>query len=230
MKNKLKYIGLSVVLLSVMLVGCGNWNQKTVSTETNIQIHTEIKEQAEETVPAKKKMLTETHETALTEVVPKTEEHETVQTEVVPKIEEETDIMTTLEQNEKETKTEKVSTVDKEMTMKLYIDNMNVEIEWEDNESVNALKKLADGGLTIEMSKYGGFEQVGSIGSSLPRNDVDITTQSGDIMLYSGNQIVVFYGSNTWSYTRLGRIVNKTDRELADLLGNENVILKIITE
>ena len=73
------------------------------------------------------------------------------------------------------------------------------------------------------MSMYGGFEQVGSLGTSLPRDDKQITTNAGDIVLYSGNQIVVFYGTNSWAYTRLGRITDKTASEMADLLGNGNV-------
>ena len=77
---------------------------------------------------------------------------------------------------------------------------------------------------------YGGFEQVGPIGQSLPRNDEQTTTSSGDIVLYSGNQIVVFYGSNSWSYTRLGRITDKTASELAELLGNGDVTITISLE
>ena len=75
------------------------------------------------------------------------------------------------------------------------------------------------------MSMYGGFEQVGSIGQSIPRSDEQTTTKAGDIVLYSGNQVVVFYGSNSWAYTRLGRITGKTEQELAEMLGKENVVL-----
>jgi hypothetical protein len=77
------------------------------------------------------------------------------------------------------------------------------------------------------MSAYGGFEQVGSLGQSLPRNDVQTTTDAGDIVLYSGNQIVVFYGSNSWAYTRLGRISDRSAADMAELLGNGNVTLTI---
>ncbi|MCH5158515.1 MAG: hypothetical protein J1F33_04890 [Clostridiales bacterium] len=51
---------------------------------------------------------------------------------------------------------------------------------------------------------YVGFEAVGSLGFSLVRADTQITADPGDVMLYSGNQIVIFFGSNTWAYTRLG--------------------------
>lgn len=60
--------------------------------------------------------------------------------------------------------------------------------------------------LTLEMSDYSGFEKVGSLGTSLPTDNSQTTTQSGDIVLYNGNQIVIFYGSNSWSYTRLGKV------------------------
>lgn len=89
--------------------------------------------------------------------------------------------------------------------LQMTIGDTPVSVDWEDNETVQALKELCSNQpLTIQMSMYGGFEQVGSIGTDLPRNDVQITTSSGDIVLYSGNQMVVFYGSNSWAYTRLG--------------------------
>ena len=77
------------------------------------------------------------------------------------------------------------------------------------------------------MSMYGGFEQVGSLGMTLPRNDTRITTDPGDVILYSGNQMVVFYGSNTWAYTRLGHITDKTNEELTQMLSNGNVTITI---
>lgn len=112
--------------------------------------------------------------------------------------------------------------------MRMTIGDTAVSVEWEDNESVEALKELVENEpLTIQMSMYGGFEQVGSLGTSLPRDDVQTTTHSGDIVLYLGNQIVVFYGSNSWAYTRLGRITDKTSDELSDLLGNGDVTITI---
>ena len=81
--------------------------------------------------------------------------------------------------------------------------------------------------LSIQMSMYGGFEQVGSLGTSLTREDERTTTQAGDIVLYSGNQIVVFYGSNSWAYTRLGRITDKSAGELEELLGNGDVTITL---
>ena len=113
----------------------------------------------------------------------------------------------------------------------LKIDGQKVSVTWEDNESVTALRELAaDAPITIQMSMYGGFEQVGPIGTNLPRNDVQTTTKAGDIVLYSGNQIVVFYGSNSWAYTRLGKIDGLNSSELTSLLGNGAVELILSVE
>ncbi len=113
-------------------------------------------------------------------------------------------------------------------TMIMTIGDTKVNVEWEDNQAVEALRDMAkDGDITIQMSMYGGFEQVGSIGQSLPRDDKQTTTSSGDIVLYSGNQMVVFYGSNSWSYTRLGHISDKDEAEMADLLSNGDVTITI---
>ena len=113
-------------------------------------------------------------------------------------------------------------------TLTMRIGDTTVTVDWEGNESVAALRELVkDKPLTVQMSMYGGFEQVGSLGTSLPRNDSQTTTAAGDIVLYSGNQIVVFYGSNSWAYTRLGHVADKTAAEMAELLGNGNVTIEI---
>ena len=119
--------------------------------------------------------------------------------------------------------------VEVEKTMTLLINGQEVSVDWDANESVEALRELcAEQPLVIEMSMYGGFEQVGPIGASLPRNDGQMTTQSGDIVLYSGSQIVIFYGSNSWSYTRLGHIVDQDAAGMAALLGNGDVTVSIV--
>ncbi len=117
---------------------------------------------------------------------------------------------------------------EKTFELQMTIGNTPVSVDWEDNEAVEALKDLCrNQPLTIQMSMYGGFEQVGSIGTALPQNDVQTTTTAGDIVLYSGDQMVVFYGSNTWAYTRLGHITDKTQAELAELLSNGNVTVTL---
>ncbi|MBR7015326.1 MAG: hypothetical protein IKI12_02635 [Lachnospiraceae bacterium] len=105
-------------------------------------------------------------------------------------------------------------------TIQLLIGETEVPVTWEDNASVEALKALRP--LTIQMSMYGGFEQVGRIGQSIVSDDEEITTDSGDIVLYSGNQIVIFYGSNSWAYTKLGH-ANLSRKEMQELLGGGNV-------
>lgn len=116
----------------------------------------------------------------------------------------------------------------KDLVMKMTINHTPVTVEWEENEAVAALcEAVKDNPLTINMSMYGGFEQVGSLGMSLPQSDTRITTDPGDIVLYSGDQMVIFYGSNTWAYTRLGHITDKTQAELTQLLSNGNVTITL---
>ena len=116
---------------------------------------------------------------------------------------------------------------EEEPMMQMKINDTPVTVAWEDNESVSALKELAANGLNIQMSMYGGFEQVGSIGQRLPSSDVQTSTSSGDIVLYSSNQLVVFYGSNSWAYTRLGHITDKTPEEMRTLLSNGDVTITL---
>ncbi len=115
-----------------------------------------------------------------------------------------------------------------EKMLEMKIAGTPVTVAWEDNDAVAALKEYCrDRILTIPMLMYGGFEQVGSIGTTLPRNDVRTTTQPGDIVLYSGNLLVVFYGSNSWAYTRLGHITDKSQDELTALLANGDTTIEI---
>ena len=86
----------------------------------------------------------------------------------------------------------------------------------EDNKAADTLvEMMQEDPVTIQMSDYGGFEKVGDLGTELPTSNRQTTTQAGDIVLYQGNQIVIFYGSNSWSYTRLGRIDDLTGWETA---------------
>ena len=131
-------------------------------------------------------------------------------------------------ETETESEVSEAESEEAESMLQMTIGETLVDVEWEDNESVEALKELCqEGPLTIRMSMYGGFEQVGSVGQSLPRDDNQTTTQAGDIVLYSGDQIVVFYGSNSWAYTRLGHITDKSAQEMAELLGNGDVTITI---
>ena len=117
------------------------------------------------------------------------------------------------------------------LEMKMTINGTAVDVSWENNASVKELAKMAGNGpVTIETEPYGGFEQVGPIGATLPSSDTNIKTKAGDIMLYTSSQMVIFYGSNSWAYTRLGRITDKSDSELRELLGGDGVTVTITAE
>ena len=99
-----------------------------------------------------------------------------------------------------------------------------------DNSSSRALiEKLKDGDITIDMEDYGNFEKVGTLGFSLPRNDESITTSPGDIILYQGNKITIYYDKNTWNFTKLGEIDNISSQELKDILGDGDVSVTLST-
>lgn len=132
--------------------------------------------------------------------------------------------------SETATQTEETTTVtEAARSMTIKIGEKTIPVTWENNASVEELKALASSGLTIKMSKYGGFEQVGSIGHNITSNDKQTKTAPGDIVLYSGNQLVVFYGSNSWAYTRLGKI-NLSKSELKELLGKKDVTVTLSVE
>ena len=96
--------------------------------------------------------------------------------------------------------------------------------EFADNTSAEAFYELlASEDLTIEMSDYGNFEKVGEIGASLPQNNESITTEPGDIILYQGTSITIYYDTNSWNFTRLGKINDVTQDELLDALGDGDV-------
>ncbi|MCC8159917.1 MAG: hypothetical protein LIO53_01115 [Oscillospiraceae bacterium] len=109
---------------------------------------------------------------------------------------------------------------------KVYItaNNVTFTATLADNSSAAAfVELLKDGDITIEMSDYGNFEKVGSLGTTLPRNDEQITTEAGDLILYQGNSITIYYDTNSWNFTRLGKIENVTGEELKAALGSGDV-------
>lgn len=112
--------------------------------------------------------------------------------------------------------------------MILTVNGTNLTAVMEDNSSVEALMGLlAEGPLTIEMSDYANMEKVGSIGTSLPRNDEQITTSAGDLILYLGDSFVIYYAPNSWDFTRLGKIQDITADELKELLGDGDVTVTL---
>ena len=117
-------------------------------------------------------------------------------------------------------------------TIKIIVSGKTLSVKIEDNEATKALvAALREASITYGAHDYGGFEKVGLLGLTLPANNSQITTQPGDVILYSGNQIVLFYGSNTWSYTRLGKIQYESLDELKSFLkageGNISVTLSL---
>lgn len=108
-----------------------------------------------------------------------------------------------------------------ELQMQLLIDGTAVSVAWENNASVDALKSLLENGsVTVTMSGYGGFELVGSLPKRLTSNDCQMKTDPGDIVLYNSSSLVLFYGSNFWAYTRLGKIIGLDSDQLRDLLSS----------
>lgn len=96
--------------------------------------------------------------------------------------------------------------------------------ELEQNSSAKALiELLSKGSVTVHMSDYAGMEKVGTLPTSLPRNDKHINTDACDLILYQGNQFVIYYDTNSWSLTRLGKINNVTKSELRNILGTGDV-------
>lgn len=104
------------------------------------------------------------------------------------------------------------SSSQEEPMLKITVGDQELLATFADNSSAEAFRDLlAQGPETISMDDYGGFEKVGSLGTTLTRNDTRITTQPGDVILYQGNQITIYYGTNTWNFTRLAKINDSTD-------------------
>ena len=115
------------------------------------------------------------------------------------------------------------------MKMKIEVNGSLFTATLADNAAVDALVDwVEEGPVTLELSDYAGFEKVGPLGRSLPASDSQTITHAGDIVLYQGDQIVLFYGSNSWSYTRLGRIDDLTGWE--DALGGGDVTITLSLE
>ena len=112
------------------------------------------------------------------------------------------------QKNEKETLTN-------ESSLELNSENANI--------STTTENQWKNGDIIVKANEYGGFEKVGNLGFSLPKNDTYITTSAGDIVLYQGNQISLFYNSNSWNYTRIGKIQNVSEIELKNVLGKDDV-------
>lgn len=114
------------------------------------------------------------------------------------------------------------------MKIKLEINNYELTATLVDNSSTQALiEKLKENDITINMNDYGNMEKVGQLDFSLPRNDQNITTESGDLILYQGNNFVIYYDTNNWSLTKLGKIDNIDKQQLKNILGSGSVVVTL---
>ena len=111
--------------------------------------------------------------------------------------------------------------------VKVKINDEVFDVKLENNSATQELiKELKKGNITVNASEYGGFEKVGDLGFSLPTSDENIGTAPGDIVLYQGDKISLFYGSHSWSYTKLGKIDNVDSNKLKEVLGTGDVTLE----
>lgn len=118
---------------------------------------------------------------------------------------------------------------DAEMKLQIEVGGSTFTASLEDNEAAAAFAEMMKKApIVMEMDDYAGFEKVGSLGTSLPASNRQMTTRAGDIVLYNGSQIVIFYGSNSWSYTKLAEVDDLAGWE--DALGNGNVMVTFSIE
>lgn len=194
MKSKFLQLFSCVTVISILLSGCAS-GQRESSSEAPALSGSETTQAAVDSSMSDMGFDTE-------------KESSTISSESTPSVSQKNDHSTTEE-----------NTVKK---MTLQIGNNTFTATLENNDAVDALvDMMREEPVMIQMSDYSGFEKVGSLGTSLPASNKQTTTLSGDIVLYNGNQIVIFYGSNSWSYTRLGRIDDLSGWE--DALGSGDV-------
>ena len=116
----------------------------------------------------------------------------------------------------------------RDMKITMTVNEKELSVTLADTAAAQELaEKVSEGAVTVSLSEYGGFEKVGKLPWALTRSDESIDTKPGDIMLYQGNQMTVFYGTNSWSYTRLGRIDDVTAQELETLFGEGDITVTL---
>lgn len=201
MKSKFLQLFSCVTVISILLSGCAS-GQRESSSEAPALSGSEITQAAVDSSMSDMGFDTE-------------KESSTISSESTSSVSQKNDHSTTEE-----------NTVKK---MTLQIGNNTFTATLENNDAVDALvDMMCEEPVVIQLSDYSGFEKVGSLGTSLPASNKQTTTQSGDIVLYNGDQIVIFYGSNSWSYTRLGRIDDLSGWE--DALGSDDVTVTFSLE
>lgn len=196
---------LTVILLMLTMSGCAGNSDSGQSSAVN---NTKAQETSGRTVTkTETQTQTSTEAETETETQPQAAKEETAQTEAGT----DTEVQ---EEND--------------MKLNILVGEQQLSATLVDNSSTEALKEmLKEGPLTIEMSDYSNFEKVGSLGTSLPRNDEQITTEPGDLILYQGDSFVIYYDANSWNFTRLGRIDNATKESLLNVLGDGDVTVTL---
>ena len=112
--------------------------------------------------------------------------------------------------------------------IQIIVNENILDVELENNSSTKEfIKKLKEKDLIIEMHDYGNFEKVGDLGFTLTKNDRNLRAEAGDLILYQGNQISLFYNANSWSYTKLGRVTNYNESELKEILGDGDITMTL---
>ncbi|MBQ2353697.1 MAG: hypothetical protein II396_05230 [Methanobrevibacter sp.] len=112
-------------------------------------------------------------------------------------------------------------------SVKVKINDNVFDVKLENNSATQEfIKELKKGNVTVNASEYGGFEKVGNLGFSLPTSDKNIGNVPGDIVLYQGDKLSLFYGSHSWNYTKIGKIDNVDSNKLKEVLGSDDVTLE----
>ena len=200
MRRTLSLLFITVFSLSMLLAGCGNSEQDESEPESSFSVQVETSSEPEAS-KSKTDIISEQTQEPVSSTASKSQT----------------------------TNNETMEEENSAMNMIVQIGGNTFTATLEENIAVNALVKMMEQEpVTIQMSDYSGFEKVGPLGTSLPTSNQQTTTQAGDIVLYQGNQIVMFYGSNSWSYTRLGHIDDLTGWEKA--LGSGDVTVTFSLE
>jgi hypothetical protein len=115
------------------------------------------------------------------------------------------------------------ATTETSMKLKIRVNDTTFTATLAENSSAKAFAEfLTQGDLTLDMHDYGNFEKVADLPQSFPRNDTQIDTDAGDIILYQGKSITIYYDKNSWNFTRLGKIDNVNKTRLKQILGDGN--------
>ena len=216
MKKSISFLLFVLLSISVLLVGCGK--QEPVQSDT---LDTSASSESTTTAEPESTYPSETEEPEQTET-PELENN-------APSFEEQESSTSASSQEAENTGSELGEEENNKMKMVVNVNGQDFTATLENNSAVDALVQMMENGpVTLQLSDYAGFEKVGSLGQSLPASNSQTTTHAGDIVLYQGNQIVMFYGSNSWSYTRLGHIDDLTGWEEA--LGSGDVTVTLSME